>query len=303
VDAIAWRFDEEPAEAFDRLNAGEVDLMTDAPPKDLTSLRAAHPEQVESWPRPSTLALGFNLRTPPFDDARVRQAVSYAIDRNHAVELKGGPTSRQATCQILPPNLQGYEQFCPYTLDPDSGDWSAPDLDRARALIEDAGVIGDKVTAWATVAFDPKDGRLQGYVVEVLNELGLQATRRIVRDSHEYFGAIEAGEAQAYLTGWLSVYPSAYDFINPVFSCGGFGNLADYCSRSLDAAIDEAQRLQASDPAAANSAWIEIEHQLVEDAIWVPVLNPILAYAFSARTENVQIHPQWGVLLSRLWVQ
>jgi len=28
-----------------------------------------------------------------------------------------------------------------------------------------------------------------------------------------------------------------------------------------------------------------------------------LLHAFSARTENIQVHPQWGVLLSRLWVQ
>ena len=66
---------------------------------------------------------------------------------------------------------------------------------------------------------------------------------------------------------------------------------------------EEDRTLQASDPAAANSAWIEIEHQLVEDAIWVPLTNHADTYAFSARTENVQVHPQWGVLVSRLWVQ
>jgi peptide/nickel transport system substrate-binding protein len=39
VDAISWRFEEDRASAFDRLNAGEVDLMTDAPrPEDLANL-------------------------------------------------------------------------------------------------------------------------------------------------------------------------------------------------------------------------------------------------------------------------
>jgi ABC-type transport system substrate-binding protein len=71
----------------------------------------------------------------------------------------------------------------------------------------------------------------------------------------------------------------------------------------LASRIDEAQRLQATDPAAANSARIEIEHQLVEDAIWVPLTNPVSTYAFSPRTENIQVNPQWGILLSRLWVQ
>ena len=29
----------------------------------------------------------------------------------------------------------------------------------------------------------------------------------------------------------------------------------------------------------------------------------VAAFVFSAHTENVQIHPQWGLLISRLWVQ
>jgi ABC-type transport system substrate-binding protein len=75
------------------------------------------------------------------------------------------------------------------------------------------------------------------------------------------------------------------------------------CSDTLDAQIEQAQRLQATDPTASNSAWIEIEHQLVEDAAWAPLTNLVSAYAFSARTENIQVHPQWGILLSRLWVK
>jgi peptide/nickel transport system substrate-binding protein len=106
VDAIAWRFDEEPGEAFDRLEAGELDRMTDPPVEDLRSLHAAHPDHVVVRPTAAALALGFNLRTPPFDDEGVRQAVNYAIDRDHVVELKGGPTNSRATCQILPPNLR-----------------------------------------------------------------------------------------------------------------------------------------------------------------------------------------------------
>ena len=89
----------------------------------------------------------------------------------------------------------------------------------------------------------------------------------------------------------------------PSSGAGAPSTISGLCSESLDAAIDEAQRLQATDPAAANSAWIEIEHQLVEDAVWVSLTNPVSAYAFSARTENIQVHPQWGILLSRLWVQ
>jgi hypothetical protein len=37
--------------------------------------------------------------------------------------------------------------------------------------------------------------------------------------------------------------------------------------------------------------------------VWAPLTNGVRAYVFSARTENVQVHPKSGILLSRLWVQ
>jgi ABC-type transport system substrate-binding protein len=114
---------------------------------------------------------------------------------------------------------------------------------------------------------------------------------------------INTGRQQAYITGWASIYPSAADFLPPNFRCGAPYNISGLCNEALDAAMDEAQRLPGTDPAAANSAWIEIEHRLVKDAIWVPLSNDVSTFAFSARVENIQIHPQWGVLLSRLWVQ
>ena len=43
------------------------------------------------------------------------------------------------------------------------------------------------------------------------------------------------------------------------------------CAQSLENQIEGAQRLQATDPAASNWAWIEIEHRLDEEAMWAPL--------------------------------
>lgn len=305
VDSISLRFGEEDlGAAFDRLSAGDLDWMTPRR-EDLAALQAAHPDQVVLVPSAETSFLGFDGRTAPVDDLRVRQAVNLAIDRDHVVDLLGGPTTQRPTCQILPPNFQGYEPFCPYTLEPTSGVWSGRDLDRAQALIQDADAVGEEVTVWVTdeQRFIGDRVEVAQYVVDVLNELGLRADLKIVHDGLEYFDAIFSGEPQIFLLGWIANYPGAGGFIDADFRCVAPGTAASLCTESIDAQIEDAQRLQATDPAASNRAWTAIEHQMVEDAVVAPLTNPVTAYAFSARVDNVQVHPQWGILLSRLWVQ
>ena len=114
VDAISWRFDEELHGAFSRLQAGDLDVMVSEPgPQDLAVLRSTHPDQVLTWPAPFTLFVGFDTVKPPFDDERVRQAVSFALDRGHLVDLLGGSTTQRQTCQILPPELPGLRALLP----------------------------------------------------------------------------------------------------------------------------------------------------------------------------------------------
>ena len=309
VDRISWRFGTPPPTAFAELNEGEVDVMFDPPtPDDVANLEAAHPDQVVRWPQQATIVVGFDVLKPPFDDVKVRQAVNYAIDRELIVELMGGPTAQRSTCQILPPNFQGYAPFCPYTVDPGTGAWTGPDLGRARDLIEEAGAEGQDVNALVAEEGLPAGAvEVMEHVVEVLNELGLQASLEVVPGDRKYFGTIYAVSApdhpEIYMSGWFADYPAAGNFIQPQFTCGGFVNSSGLCDEDLDAAIAEALALYATDPGSANRAWIDIEHGLIEDAQQAPLVNFVATHALSERTENVQIHPQWGILLSRLWVQ
>jgi ABC-type transport system substrate-binding protein len=67
--------------------------------------------------------------------------------------------------------------------------------------------------------------------------------------------------------------------------------------------MDDAKRLQPSDLGAANRKWAEADWRLVEEAILAPLANGLVAYPVSDRVGNVQIHPLWTLLLSRLWVR
>jgi peptide/nickel transport system substrate-binding protein len=306
VDKISWTFRDDSSEALDRLNADEVDWLADAPqPQDVVSLLGAHPDQVVLTPELATFYIGFDVSRSLFRDVRVRQAVNFAIDRDRIAELLGGPTSQRVTCQILPPGLQGYEPFCPFTLEPESGVWSNPDPVRARALIEEAGAV-ERPVELSMMDDDPLlTGEIDAmtYVVEVMNDIGLSAHLHVVKGLEAYADSVYAKEPQMFLFGWGSDYPRPGDFIESQFRCGSPANVTSFCDHRLDARMGEAKQLQTTDPSAANSAWSEIEHALVEASAWVPFSNHVATYVVSARTENVQVHPQWGLLLSRLWVQ
>jgi ABC-type oligopeptide transport system substrate-binding subunit len=136
----------------------------------------------------------------------------------------------------------------------------------------------------------------------VLNELGMRADLKFVTDTRFQEG-LQTGEPQGFWLGWLPAYPSANEFLSPLFECGSSFNVTGACDEALDDQFEEARARQATDPAAANLMWTEIEHQLVEDAVWVPVANPVVNHSLSTRVGNVQVNPMLGVLFGQLWVR
>jgi peptide/nickel transport system substrate-binding protein len=304
ADAISIAFGHD-ADAFDRLASGDLDVMLASPdPEDLAGARAEYPDRVFEATAARTLFIGFDTVKTPFDDERVRQAVSYAIDRGRFVDLLGGTASLRTTCQILPPNFQGYTPYCPFTRDA-GAEWSGPDVDHARELVTQADALGEGVRVWATED-DPPLVDLMKQVTAVLNEIGLRARLEVLPSDDFYDGAFappgSPRHPDVFSYYWFIGYPGAWEFVYPQYGCGANYNVTGYCDEAIDRRIEEARSLQISDPGSANRAWSEIEHDLVDGAALVPVANPISTFVVSERTGNMQINPQFGLLLDQIWV-
>jgi YVTN family beta-propeller protein len=297
-----------PGEQLTEMEQGRADWM-DASldlfhPEAAGSLVTRYPGRLHPHPALATGFLVLNTSMPPFDNLLARRAVNFALDRSQLVDLSGGPQVSRITCQFLPPNLPGYEPYCPYTLDPNpAGQWSAPDMDRARALVEASGTTGDTVVFWHLRGF----GRLVGrYFVGLLEELGYQVEFVQVSGISAYFAAMRDSpdRVQASIYGWLSDYPTAANFFS-VARCGSRHNPyeAAYCDPELEAAIRRAERAQRTDPQLAGGLWTIADRRIVDQSAFVPIGNSIAMDFVSARVGNYQYHPQWGILFDQLWVQ
>ena len=312
-DRIILRLDVEPGQAVADVEDGRADVLLSPPPDSIGQLATHYTSQLHSGPLAATIALTLNTRDAPFDKVAARQAVNDAIDRNTVLALNGGPLDVQATCQILPPTMPGYRAYCPYTIQPGPGGvWTAPDLALAQRLVQASGTLGDKVTVlYGSQGASFPSLATAHYVVSVLDQLGYRASLRTVNPL-AYFGTLgdSRDRAQAGFFSWYQDYPEPSDFIDPLLTCSSFVpdnsnniNTAEFCDPQIDAQAEEALALEAADPAASANRWAVIDHELVDQAPWVPLYSPRDLTVLSARTGNYQFHPYWGLLIDQLWVR
>jgi peptide/nickel transport system substrate-binding protein len=304
-DQIVWKIGGGAAAAVTAIERGTADWSIDFPPAArMQELQTRYASQLHIYsPGLTTDFLFLNTRVAPFSNPSVRRALNLAIDRNRIVKQLGGPAYASPTCQLLPPGIPGFRRYCPYTANPSpSGAWTAPELAKARRLVAASGTKGMSVTVWAGPGeFMPLDSEL--YVVSVLDRLGYAAHLKS-------FGPMVADSrtrAQIGFGFWVADYPAASDFINPLLSCAAFtphspgnSNWAEFCDKKIDAQIQQAT--QATGPG-ANQLWARIDHELVNQAPLVPLVNRTWIDFVSKRAGNYQFSWQAGPLLDQLWIR
>ena len=296
------------------VEAGLADVDAETiPPERLASIGTRLPAQLHVASSNETFFEFMNTRIAPFNDVRVRRAVSLAVDRQAAVNAYGGPLQARITCQAVPPTFAGYQPYCPYTVNPDaSGTWRGPDLAAARTLIDAAGVKGQAVTVYGLDL--PGHREVARYFTGLLNALGFKAITKLTSLDALFTppSGLLAHESSVQMAGfWVSAQPpTASSMIVGSFTCPDFPNVTyngfpqQFCDRSLDAQIVKARGLdQSGDRASANALWAEIDRRIVDAAPAVMVFNPTDVAFVSKRVGNFQHHPEWQVLLDQLWVQ
>jgi len=91
-------------------------------------------------------------------------------------------------------------------------------------------------------------------------------------------------------------------FLGAIARCGAPYNSSGFCDRGIDRQMERATRLQITDPAAAHRLWSSIEHDIMDVAPWVPLVDRFWVNVVSRRLGNYQVNPQWGPLVDQMWV-
>lgn len=288
---------------------GEADWMFDQPPTDrLAEIGSKYQDQVFLTPLTAWWYAPMNTNLAPFDNVKARQAVNYAIDRNALVNLFGGPVLATPVCQVLPPGFPGHVDYCPYTKDPGTT-WSAPDLDKAKQLVEESGTKGQKVTI---IAEDTAVSKAIGtYLQSVLTDIGYEAEVKPISPNIQFtYIQNTNNKVQISITQWYQDYPAASDFLNILFGCASFTpgsdssiNIAGFCDKEIQAKMDAALALGVTDQEGANKIWAEVDKAVTDSAAAAALFTPKHVDFVSKRVGNFQFNSQFYWMVSQSWVQ
>ena len=250
-----------------------------------------------------------NTRTPPFNNLKARQAINYAADRSAYVKIGGGPSLAVPTCQILPPNFPGYKPYCPYTAGTDHTKWTAPDLAKAKQLVQQSGTAGMKVV----VNTDIPDKALGEQMVSDLKSIGYKASLQALSGSIQYPFVQNSDNSSKWnvaWSAWYQDYPTPSDFLNVLTGCGSIHphsdaspNIAAFCDKTIQAQMDKALTLGQTDLATANNMWAQVDHAVTDQAPWVDLYNPKQIDFLSSRVHGYQWNPQWYILIDQQWLK
>ncbi len=198
---IVYRPIPEAASRVLALEAGDVDVITRVPSADIARLEKEPGIVVTKTPSVGMQQFRFNVSRKPYNDTRVRQAISYAINRRAIVDNLVSSFARPST-GALTPIMRGYANLGEIPYDPD----------KARALLKAAGYPNGFRTRIATTPRYPMGVELAEALAADLKKVGIEA-------------AIDVIEWGTMVTYWAGLPPEK----NPqeIFIMGAGASTAD----------------------------------------------------------------------------
>ena len=288
---------------------GEANWMFDQPPTDrLGEIGTKYKDQVHLNTLTAFWYAPMNTRLAPFDNIKARQAVNFAIDRKALVNLFGGPVLASPVCQVLPPGFPGHVDYCPYTKDP-GAKWSAPDMEKAKQLVEESGTKGQKVTV---IVEDTAVSKSIGvYLQSVLKAIGYDAEVKPISPNIQFtYIQNTNNKVQISVSQWYQDYPAASDFLYILYGCESFKegsdssiNISGFCDQAINKKMKDALALGVTDQEGANKMWAEIDKEVTDAAPMASMFTPKHVDFVSKNLGNFQFNAQFYWMVSQSWVK
>jgi peptide/nickel transport system substrate-binding protein len=288
AEKLVFRVVPEDSDRVMLLLKGEVDLISPVPAAFLDKLSHSKEIKIIREKGFRTIYIGLNNRIKPFDDPRVRKAVSHAIHIKEIFNriLKGfGTLGGGLESPAIPGALKGLGPY-PY------------DLPQAKRLLADAGYPnGFKTTFYVPIGRYFMGREVAEAIKAQLKEVGIHVSIETL-DWATLIALLEKGtDVPVFLMGKGSPTGDLDLTLNLNVKTGGKMNYFQYSNHKVDSLIAEQEA--AADPGRRFKILHEIQKIVYEDCPAIVLFYEDQIFARRTSIHGVEVYPNEFVGLSR----
>ena len=271
LDKLEFELIEDSNAAYSAYTSGEVDMIKDVPTEEIPSLQGNDDFHVE--PIIGTYYVSLNLQKEYFQDARVRKALSLAIDRNYVANTLMQGTYSPASSIVGPGWLdtdgssfaENANGGTPY-IDNDNFD---ANLEEAKKLLEEAGYPNGE--GFPQIEYTTNDAGYHKVVAEYLQQawaaIGIDLKVNIVEWA-SFTPMRRNGEFDVARNGWVGDYTDPSNILELFCTTNG-NNDGKYTNADFDAAIEDSR--VTTDATTRSADLHKAEDTLMNDAGCIPI--------------------------------
>ena len=298
IDDLVYAITPDASVRWAKLQKGECHVMPYPNPADLDAIRKDPKVTVLEQPGLNVGYLAYNVTKKPFDDVRVRKAVSMAINKKAILDgvfLGTGVAAKNP----LPPSMSAYNEA---TKD------DVYDPEGAKKLLAQAGhPNGFTTDLWAMPVqrpYNPNAKRIAELMQADLAKVGVKAEIKSF-EWGEYRKRMQAGEHQMGMLGWTGDNGDPDNFLAVLLGCEAAktngSNVAKFCHQPFEDLIQKAKTI--TKPADRDALYKQAQVIFKQQEPWFTIahavqLKPVRKEVIDFKLSPFGRHNFYGVDIS-----
>ncbi|WP_141430465.1 ABC transporter substrate-binding protein [Bacillus sp. 03113] len=284
LDKVILKVIKDNSARLNALTKGEVDLIDGVNPSDIEKVKSSKNLQLFERPSMNIGYLGFNVEKAPFDNPKVRQAISHAVNKEGLIKNFYEGTAIPAKNPI-PPSISGYND--------DIKDYDY-NLDEAKKLLAEAGYPnGFSVDFWTMPVVRPymPNGQKVAEALQAdFEKIGIK-TKIVTFEWGTYLDKLANGEGPMFIAGWTGDNGDADNFMYALLDKDAIGsnNFSYYANNDFHDLLIKAQT--ETDEAKRNDYYKQAQVIAHDDAPWVPIAHSTPQLAGKSTIKGFIPHP------------
>ena len=260
IKKMIWKIIPSAAQRALLLKSGVIDIAEGLGEEEFKSLKGASGLRILSAPSGNLVYLGMNNSISPFDDVKVRRAVSYAVDYDDIIKnVYNGDAKRlwgpiSGTNSVSLGSSKGYKT----------------NTSKAKELLKSSKYKGEKVKIFIDSAKADREliaVRIQASLRSIGMDVEIEKLTPAVYSERKV-----AKKLQMTIDSMLAWIDDPNYSMSLTLECGVYGNYMDYCNKEVDSIIKNGWA--ETNKGKRKAMFERAQRLIIDDAPWAFIAQP-----------------------------